>query len=219
MENLKSFELPYPASNATHTIFYKMESALEIKIYNLPLAATNDDLKDQLTDVFSLFGHIEEVSIGKDIALIKFQTEKGLQRAISQKKKHSRDIPEAVKGQFGVERYINKYRQIHPPLETLERVSSEYIAQFEEKEREAQMATGTRKVVKLTEAEQREMIEKYQQKAKQMQSPDFYGFQQNNKPNLATELLSNEITPRHLKKMPKEKKKPQTNQESQAENK
>ena len=208
MEGLLSLELPYPNSNATHTLFYKMDSALEVKVFNLPLTATNEDLKNHLADIFALFGHVEEVLIGKDVAIVKFQTEKGLQRAIAQKKKHSRDTPDAVKGQFGAERYLNRYIEVHPPLETLERVSSEYIAQFEENEREAQKLSGGRRGVRLTEAEQREIIEKYQQKAKNMQSDNFYNFQLRNKPNLATEMISNEITPRHLKKMPKNKKNP-----------
>lgn len=210
-EQFLTLQLPYPDSKATHTIFYKMESALEIRVYNLPLVDNKEDLINHLSDIFSIFGHVEEVLIGKDVAIVKFQTEKGLQRAISMKKKHQsqegNSIPLAVKGQFGVQRYINQYKETHPPIENLKRVSYEYIASFEEKEKEIQAASSGHKVVRMTEAEQKEIMDKYQQKAKRMQSSDFYAFQQRNKPSLATELLSNEVKPRHLKKMPKEKKK------------
>lgn len=212
-----TLELPYPESNTTHTIFYKMESALEIRVYNLPLTDTNETLETHLSDIFSIFGHVESVSIQKNTAEVKFQTEKGLQRAIAQKAKHHQEVegfslPFAVKGDFGLQRYIAKYKERNPTVDALKNISYEYIKEFEEKEREMQKSSSGHKVVKMTEAEQREIIEKYQQKAKKMQSPDFYGFQQKGRPNLATELLSNEVVPRHLKKIPKDKKKPQSNQ-------
>ncbi|KAK8884343.1 hypothetical protein M9Y10_043452 [Tritrichomonas musculus] len=212
MQDLKTLELPYTNSKATHTLFYEAESALEIKVYNLPLADANENLKDHLSDIFSIFGHIEEVSVGKDVAIVKFQTEKGLQRALSQKKKHHLDsdensLPEATKGQFGIQRYLDKYAQLHPPIEDLKKLSYDYIKEFEEKEKEMQRASGGRKTVRMTEAEQREILDKYNQKAKAMQSTDFYAFQQRGRPSLATELLSNEVVPRHLKKIPKDKKK------------
>lgn len=210
-EKFLTLELPYPNSNVTHTIFYKIESALEVRVYNLPLADTDENLNNHLSDIFSIFGHVEEVSIGKGVAIVKFQTEKGLQRAISQKKKHHQllddaSMPEAVKGQFGLQRYLDRYANIHPSIERLKKLSIDYINEFEEKEKEMQLASAGNKVVRMTEAEMREEMDKYQQKAKRMQSSDFYAFQQRGRPSLATELLSNEITPRHLKKKPKDKK-------------
>lgn len=209
-EQFLTLELPYPDSKVTHTIFYKLESALEIRVFNLPLTDTAENLNLHLSDIFSIFGHVEEVSVSKDsrIAIVKFQSEKGLQRAISMKKKHQ-SIPSAVRGQFGVQRYLDRYMLYHPPIETLKKTAYDYIAEFEEKEKEMQQASAGRKVVRMTEAEQREIMDKYQQKAKRMQSSDFYAFQQKGRPTLASELLSNEIKPRHLKKIPKEKKKQQ----------
>lgn len=215
-----TIQLPYSNSISTHTIFYRTESALELQVFNLPLATNKDSITNIIESTFSIFGHVEEVTFPSDVsAIIKFQSEKGLQRAIQQKKKHSRELPNATSGVFGLDRYISKYEQAHPDTDVLERVSNEYIAQFEKKEREIGKTTNRNRVTRLTEAEKNEIIAKYQQKAKKMQSNDFYEFQQRNRLNLANGLLSNDgPAPRHLKKKPKEKKKVTTQQRAKKVN-
>ena len=184
-----------------------MESALEIAVFNLPLATNKENLTNLLESIFSLFGHIDEITFpNSESAIIKFQSQKGLERAVNQKKKHSREIPYAQSGVFGLERYIGKYHDLHPDVEVLERVSREYIEQFEKQEEENRKFTKSRHVLRLTEAEKNDMKNKYLQKVKRMQSNDFYSFQIRGKLNLATGLLSNDgPAPRHLKKKPKEK--------------
>ena len=203
----KTLQVPYPESKASHSIFYRIESALEIVVFNLPLATNKENLTTLLESIFSLFGHIDDITFpNSESAVIKFQSHKGLERAINQKKKHSREIPYARSGVFGLERYVRKYHELHPDVEVLERVSREYIEQFEKREEENRKVTKGRKVMRLTEAEKNEMMNKYRQKVKRMQSNDFYSFQMRGKLNLATGLISNDgPAPRHLKKKPKEK--------------
>lgn len=204
----KTIQLPYANSIATHTVFYRMESALELQVFNLPLATNRDTITSILESAFSLFGHVDEVAFpSATSASVRFQSEKGLQRALSQQRKHSREAPHAAAGTFGLERYVAKYAQVHPDADVLERVSNEYIAQFEKQEREMNRGVNRKHVTRLTEAEKSEMLSKYQQKAKRMQSSDFYEFQQRNRLSLANGLLSNDgPAPRHLKKQPKVRK-------------
>ena len=207
MVEWKTISLPFADSDVTHTVYYKPISALEVEVFNLPLAATETDVQDLIKEVFSLFGHLDEVIVKHKKAVVKFESEKGLTRALEQRKKHSRIIPKASCGVFGIESFIAKYNQRHPSLATLERVSNEFIEQFEKKEAELKESSGGRHVARMTEAEMNAIMQKYQQKVKAMQSKDFYSFQQKDRPNLAKELLSDEgPVPRHMKKKPKVKK-------------
>lgn len=210
----ETLDLPFPNSSATHTLFYKMISALEVEVYNVPLADNSANLKNKMKEIFSLFGHVDEVTLDaeKDTVVVKFETQKGIERAMIQKRKHAYATPDAFAGEFGLDRYINKYRTLHPDIETLERVSSEIIAQFEEIEKQNKMVSG-RKVVRMTEAEKKEYMNRYQEKAKKMQSGDFYAFQQRDRPNLATALLTNEVKALHMKKKPKKKHQQQQQQQ------
>jgi hypothetical protein len=216
-ERWSTLSLPFPESQVTHRLFYRQSSALEIDVFNLPLASSDDDLESHLRTIFSMFGHVDSVSLtSTSAATVKFDTPKGVQRAVNGRRKHAREVPGAFAGSFGIEYFLAKYREVHPPSEVLERVSSEYIRQFEAKEQEMRRQPGARHVVKVSEAEKQEVIRKHQERVKKMQATDFYLFQQKDRPNLVTELLSNDgPAPRHLKKRPKlkrdkpEKPKPQ----------
>jgi hypothetical protein len=200
MNDWKTLLLPIPDSQISHTLFYRASSALELDVFNLPLASNSESLIQLLTEIFSLFGMVESVKLVKKYATIKFESEKGIERALTGRKKHSRDFPIPIAGNFGIDHFVAKYQEVHPPIETLERLSSEFIHEFEEKEKQK----NTKHVMKMTEAEQQEIMRKYQEKVKKMQSTDFYAFQQKDRPNLVTELLSNDgPAPRHLKKKPK----------------
>jgi hypothetical protein len=203
MVEWKTLDLPLPNTSVSHTLFYKASSALEVEVFNLPLAETPEDQIGLLTNVFSLFGHVDSVTVSKH-ATVKFESTKGIERAMAGRRKHSRDLPLAVAGTFGIEYFIAKYQKVHPPMDVLERVSSEYIREFEAKEKERR----GKHVVQMTEAETHEVMRKYHEKVKKMQSTDFYAFQQKDRPSLVSELLSDEgPAPRHLKKKPKPKQK------------
>jgi hypothetical protein len=200
-----TLRLPFPESQVAHTLFYRRASALEIEVFNLPLASSDDELRSHLHDIFSMFGHLDSVSLtSTSKATVKFDTTKGVQRAVEGRRKHARELPHACAGSFGIEHFIAKYREVHPPSDVLERVSSDYIRQFEAKEHEMRQQAGTRQVVRVSEAEKQEIIRKHQERVKKMQATDFYLFQQKDRPNLVTELLSNDgPAPRHMKKKPK----------------
>ena len=207
MVEWKTVALPFPESDVTHCVMYRQVSALEVEAFNLPLTTSDNETISLIKDVFSLFGHIDEVTLHGKKAVIKFESENGLNRAVTQKRKHQRVVPSAFRGEFGIDSFIAKYNEVHPDLDTLERVSNEFIEQFEKKEQESRDLAGGRHVVRMTEAEMHELMQKHQKKMMNMQSGDFYAFQQKDRPNLATELLSTEgPAPRHMKKKPKTKK-------------
>jgi hypothetical protein len=204
MEDWKTLSLPMPNSSVTHTLFYKVSSALEVDVFNLPLSSSPESQQQKLCEIFAVFGRVESVTLlqNSQSATVKFESTKGIQRASEGRRKHARDLPLAVAGTFGIEHFIEKYNEVHPPIETLERTSSEFIRAFEEKEQKDR----TKRVVRMTEAEQQELLRKFDEKVKKMQSTDFYAFQQKDRPNLVTELLANDgPAPRHLKKKPKVK--------------
>ena len=206
MSEWKVVPLAFPDSNVTHSLIYRQSSALEIEVFNLPLTSSDDETSALVKDVFSVFGHIDEVLVKGNHAVVKFESENGHQRAMAQKRKHQRILPNPFRGEFGIESFIAKYNEVHPDMETLERVSSEFIEQFEKKEQETRELSG-KHVFRMTEAEKHELMQKYQKKMRDMQSNDFYTFQQKDRPNLAKELLTDEgPAPRHMKKKPKVKK-------------
>lgn len=202
----KTIELPFPNSDVKHAVFYKAVSALEVEVYNLPLAG-DTDMITLLTEVFTLFGDVDEVQVAKDKAIVKFETAHGCDRAKEGRAKHSRAVPYAFKGEYGINKFVAKFNELHPPLETLERVSNEQIELFEQREAEIRERSGGRKVIRLTEAEKRKYVLEYQQKVQKMKSSDFYNFQQKDRPNLITEMLTDDgPAPRHMKKAPKVRK-------------
>jgi hypothetical protein len=125
----------HPESQVTPCLFYQQTSALEIDAFNLPLASSDDDLESHLRMIFSMFGHVDSVSLtSTSVATVKFDTPKGAQRAVNGRRKHAWEVPRAFAGSFGIEYFLTKYCQLHPPSDVLERVSSEYIHQFEANE-------------------------------------------------------------------------------------
>ena len=208
--NFLILELPYPNSKSTHTMYYKMINDIEIEVFNLPLSNSNEKLKELLEISFSIYDDIEEVKLtDKDSAIIKFINNKGLLNAISLTIENQKDLPFAFAGNFGINEFIERHKNNNPSIETLERISTDYIKKFEEMEKLKKEASGpSRHTIQLTEAEKQEMISKHLEKSKKMMSNDFYGFQQKGRTNLATALLSkNVIEPRHLKKKSKKDKK------------
>jgi hypothetical protein len=204
MSDFQTLQLPLPGSAVTHTLFYRASSALEVDAFNLPLAASAEDAMRHLTDIFGLFGRVAGVALAKDgrRATVTFESRAGAERALAGRRKHGRDPPLAVAGAFGLARLIAKHRERRPPLEALERVSSEFIREFEAGERQA----AGRRTVRMTQAEEHEVMRRYHEKVKRMQSADFYSFQQRDRPSLVTELLGDDApAPRHLKKRPKQK--------------
>lgn len=218
---LKVLKLPFHRDGATLSLFYKKVSELELEAYNLPMAPSQEELKSYVEEIFGLFGHVEEVELEGDVkATIKYFKATSIERALEGKFKHQRDVPTAYTGEYGTEYFEEQHAKKHPSIESLEAVSSKHIAEFEAAEARARATTGSRHIARTTEAQTQEIIRKYQEKVKAMQSNDFYSFQQKDRPNLLTGLLApvQEKEPRHLKKKPKAKKlrQMQANQAAQA---
>ena len=208
MSEIQEIRLKYPESESTHSLFYKKISDLEISVFNPPLTDSQDSLKQIIEQTFLVFGYIDSVSISGSSIQVKFSDEKGMMRALLKKQKTNRSLPPAYSGVFGVDYYKNLFKDKRPSIDVLERISTTYIKSFEDNEKAMREASGSsRHVVKMTEAEKQEIIRKYQEKTKQMMSSDFYGFQQKDRPSLATALLAPvKPEPRHLKKQPKKNK-------------
>jgi hypothetical protein len=204
----RTLSLPFPGSPVTQTLFYRQLSALEIEVFNLPLASSDDDLQSRLHQIFSMFGYLDSVSLtSTSKATIEFQSKKGVRRAVKGRRTHVQLLPHATAGSFGIDYFIARYREVHPPNRVLVRVSSDYIRQFEAKEREMARLAGPRPFVRVTEVEKQEIIQKDEARIKKMCATDFYLFQQKDRPNLLTMLLSNDRpAPKHLKKKPKPKR-------------
>lgn len=206
-EAWKVLKLPYRDSNVQHSVFYKKHSALELEAYNFPLTDTNDKIQNILEEAFALFGKIDTITIEGNQAIIKYQNEKSLDRALLEKFKHNdAQPPEVGIGEFGVEYFKQKYMKSRPDVADLEKSAYEQIQAIDKRDAEARANAGTKKIARQTEAETQAIIRKYQETAAKMQTSDFYAFQQKNKPNLYTSLLGEEVKqPRHLKKQPKKK--------------
>ena len=205
----QTLELPYPDSDATHTLFYRQVSENEVEVFNMPLHRDEESLKELLTSVYQCFGSVDSVAIDGDKATVQFESEKGMKRAMNKQKKHtSPPLPSAVAGDFGLDAMIKDYEERHPDVDVLERISNEFIEAFEAREREMKenQTVPARMVTKMTTAEMNEAMRRYREKVKKMQSTNFYAFQTKNVPNLVTSMLTEqEKEPRHLKKQPKKK--------------
>lgn len=203
----KIIKLQYPDSESTHSIFYQKHSALELEAYNFPLTDNTDQIIKIFEETFSLYGKLDSVTIDGSQAIIKFQNEKSLDRALLEKfKHHDAELPPAYSGDFGVEYFKKKYMQQRPEVADLEKSAYEQIKAIDKRDNEARANAGTKHIARHTEAETQAILEKYQKTIQKMQSTDFYEFQQKNKPNLYTALLGEEVKqPRHLKKQPKKK--------------
>ena len=197
----------------TQSIYYREISAHQVEVMNIPLASSDEELISLLKNAFSVFGSVMEIELPNrsqniDNIIVTFRHSMALRRAVLTDEADSGQAACDEKS-FGVNRYIEKFKRMKPSLEELESVSNKEIEAFEKQEDEARKRAGTSKVARHTEAEMKEIIEKYKQKEQQMFSKDFYGFQQK---TLYTALLSEDDkpAPRHLKKQPKKKmQKPQ----------